>query len=121
MKSGDLPSGAARVVECGFVYQEVYNGTAGTTLQLPMFTTIRVSAGANVTVTLDGVLSMTLRSGEVERLNVGGGAKGRSRNQPTRGNSLVTVVIGAGDARVQISTMTDDGRADAAGDVRNNS
>lgn len=118
MKAADVPSGSARVVETGFVYQEVYNGSGGTTLYLPMFTSIRVSAGADVTVTVGGVLAMTLRSGEVERINVGGGQKDRSNTQPGKGSSTVTVVIGAGDARVQIATMTDPGRRDVSGDVR---
>ena len=99
MKSVNIPSGALRHVHVGLVYQEIYNGAGGTTFIAPFQSTIRVSAAANVTVTLDGVLACTLRAGEVELFNVGAG------NVP--GASTVTVVIGPGDARVQLAQESD--------------
>lgn len=63
MKPVNIPSGAGRIVESGLVWQEIYNGAGGTTLYLPIQATFRVSAGASVTVSLDGILAMTLRLG----------------------------------------------------------
>lgn len=103
MKPVNLPSGAQRNVESGLVWREVYNAAGGFTFELPFQYTFRVSAAANVTVTVDGILAMTMRSGEVERFNTGAGT-------PADGISTVTIVIGAGDARVQVAEEKDPGR-----------
>lgn len=103
MKPVNIPSGAQRNVDSGLVWREIFNGAGGTTFELPFQYTIRVSAGANVTVTMDGVLCMTLRAGEVERFNTGAGKAGD-------GISTIKVVIGAGDARVQVAEEKDPGR-----------
>jgi hypothetical protein len=102
MKPVNLPAGSQRNSEVGLLWKEVYNGAAGYTAELPFQYTFRVSAAADVTVTIDGVLAMTLRSGEVERFNTGAGY--------TDTRSTVTVVIGAGDARVQVAEEKDPGR-----------
>ena len=102
MKPVNLPTGAQRNTETGLVWIEVFNGAGGTTLELPMQTTFRVSAGADVTVTIGGVLAMTMRTGEVERFNTGAG--------PSDGRNDVIVVIGTGDARVQVAEEKDPGR-----------
>jgi hypothetical protein len=103
MRGVNLPSGAKRQADVGLVWREVHNGAGGFTVTLRRMTTVRVSAAANVTVTIDGVLAMTLRSGEVERFNMGVG---------TAGDNTVSVVltIGAGDARVQVAENDDPGR-----------
>lgn len=103
MKPVNLPTGAQRNTETGLVWREVYNGAGGFTMELPFQYTFRVSAGANVTVTVDGELAMTLRTGEVERFNTGAGAPADQKN-------TVTVIIGAGDARVQVAEEKDPGR-----------
>jgi len=103
MKPVNNPSGAGRVVEAGLVWQEVYNGAGGFTIEIPYQSTFRVSAAADVTVTLDGVLAMTLRTGEVERFNAGSGTAGD-------GKVTVTLVIGAGSARLQLAAELDPGR-----------
>jgi hypothetical protein len=103
MKLTNLPSGATRQANVGLVWKEVLNGAGGLTFELDFQQTFRVSAGANVTVTIDGVLAMTLRSGEVEYFNVGAGASGN-------GKSTVKVIIGTGDARVQVAQEKDPGR-----------
>jgi hypothetical protein len=84
------------------MYTEVYNGSAGITLNVPLQTTLRVSAGADVTITIDGKLACTLRAGEVEFFNVGSGW--------TPGNTTVPFVVGAGDVRVQQASELDPGR-----------
>lgn len=103
MRYANLPSGAAREVEVGLVWREVYNGAGGTSFRVKIQSTIRVSAAASVAVTIDGVLAITLRAGEVERINVGAGAAGDER-------STVLVEIGPGDARVQLAEDIDPGR-----------
>jgi hypothetical protein len=102
MRAVNLPTGAQRNLNVGYVLREIYNGSGGFTTELPFQYTIRVSAGANVTVTIDGILCATLRSGEVEYFNTGAGI--------TDGRSTVTVVIGAGDARVQVGEEKETGR-----------
>lgn len=103
MKPVNIPTGAQRNTEVGLVWREVLNGSGGLTIELPFQTTFRVSAGADVTVTMDGVLAMTLRNGEVERFNTGAGAAGDGR-------STITVVIGAAAARMQVAEEKDPGR-----------
>lgn len=104
MKPTNIPSGSQRTVNTGFVWQEVYKGSAGFTMELTMQSTFRVSAGsADVAVTIDGVLAMTLRANEVEYFNVGAGKESDSK-------STITVVIGAADARVQVALENDPGR-----------
>jgi|SRR5687768_8811005 len=104
MNSVNLPTGAQRNVEVGLVWKEIHNGAAGFTFRVPFQTTFRVSAGAaDVTVSIDGTLAMTLRAGEVEYFNVGAGASGDNR-------ATVEVVIGAADARVQMAENLDPGR-----------
>lgn len=102
MKPVNLPTGAQRNAEVGLVWREILNGAGGLTTELPIQTTFRVSAGGDVTVTIDGVLAMTLRTGEVERFNTGSGT--------TDGRNTVTVVINAVSARVQVAEEKDPGR-----------
>jgi len=100
MKWVNLPSGASRNAETGLVWQELYNGNAGFSFECLPQATFRVSAGADVTVTIGGILAMTLRNGEVERFNAGSGLEGDKR-------AKVKVIIGAGSARVQIAQELD--------------
>lgn len=103
MKPVNIPSGAQRNTEVGLVWREIFNGVGATTFELPFQNTFRVSAAADVTVRLDGVLAMTLRAGEVERFNTGAGL-------PDNDSSIVVVQIGAGGARVQVAEEKDPGR-----------
>ena len=106
MKAVNLPSGAQRNVEVGLVWVE----TAQTTFQVQQQGTIRVDTDVgglgDVTVTIGGVLAMTMRAGQVELFNVGTGAAGD-------GKTSVTVVIGGAGvatARVQIAKEIETGR-----------
>ena len=103
MRSANLATGAERNTEVGMVWRELYSGAAGFTFKVLPQQTFRVSAAADVTVTMDGVLAMTMRSGEVERFCAGSGAAGD-------GKTPIEIVIGAGDARIQISEIVDPGR-----------
>lgn len=102
MRSTDLPSGAARNQESGHVWEEKLTAAQGT-LELLVQQAFRVRAGAGTTVTIAGVLAMTMAAGEIEILNAGTGAKGD-------GKTRVTVVIGGADAYVQVARMTERGR-----------
>ena len=102
MKPVNIPTGAQRNTETGLVWREVYKGAGGYSMELPFQTTFRVSAAADVTVTMDGVLAMTLRSGENERFNTGAGV--------TNTKSFVKIDIGTGDVRVQVADENDPGR-----------
>jgi len=73
MNTTNIPAGSHRDSNVGLVWEEVLNGAGGLTFEVPMQGTIRVSAGADLAVTIGGVLAATLRSGEVEYFNVGTG------------------------------------------------
>ena len=71
MKTTNIETGAARIVEAGLVWKELLTNSAGT-LELPAYATFRVrSAAINSTVTIDGVLAMTMASGEIALFNTG--------------------------------------------------
>jgi hypothetical protein len=104
MRNGNLPSGAKVVTDAGFVWEEIQApGSGDTVFKVIAQTTLRVSAGALTEVYLDGLLSMTLRPGEVERLNVGSGI---AKNNTT----CVEVAIVSVDAAVQKCLMVERGR-----------
>jgi hypothetical protein len=87
MKTSNLPSGALRTAECGHIYEEKLSNAAGT-LELPRCAPFRVRAVAGGTVTIDGVLAMTMVANEVVIFNTGDGV-------PTLNKSTVTVVFSA--------------------------
>jgi len=96
MRPVNIDTGAQRNIEIGPVYREVYNGSGGYQMELTAQSSFRVCADADgVTVTLDGILAMTMKNGEKERFNVGIG-------QGLDGKVTVTVLIGAGAARLQL-------------------
>ena len=101
MKSTNLPSGAQRTAEVGLVWEEVLTAGAGT-FEVQVQGSIRVRAIALSTVTIAGILAMTLEAGETEILNVGSGL---SADQKT----TVTVVV-AGSANVQVALDNERGR-----------
>ena len=92
MKTTNLPSGAQRTANAGFVWEEVLTNAAGS-FKVQQQGTIRVSAVALTTVTIAGVLAATLVAGEVEYFNVGVGLG-------PDGEPKVDVIIG-GAAYVQ--------------------
>lgn len=102
MRSTDLPSGGIRQVNAGHVWEEALTGATGTLELLPQ-QTFRVRAGAGTTVTIAGVLAMTMSDGEIEYFNAGTGAKGD-------GKTRVTVDIGGAAAFVQVARQLERGR-----------
>jgi len=99
MRSTDLPSGAAREVQAGHVWEEVT--AAGGTFELLPQQTFRVRAVGATTVTVAGVLAMTMADGEIEYFNAGTGTAGDKKTR-------VTVVISAGF--VQVARQIERGR-----------
>lgn len=97
-----MPAGSQRFSNVGLRWVEELSGDQGT-FRVNFQTTIRVRATGATTVTIDGVLAMTMSSGEIEYFNVGAGAPGDDR-------STVEVTIGGANAFVQIAEDKDPGR-----------
>lgn len=95
VKTSNMATGAARVSRTGQVWCEKLSNAQGT-IQLLRQHTFRVRAVAPLTVTIDGVLMMTMAAGEVEYFNTGNG-KDKKRDACTE------IVIAGGDAFVQVA------------------
>lgn len=102
MKTTNLPSGAHRQANVGLVWEEVLSGATGTFRVYPL-STIRVRATGATTVTVDGVLAMTMSSGEIEYFNAGTGVAGDTR-------TTVEIEIAAANAFVQVAREIETGR-----------
>ena len=96
MKSANLPSGATRTSEVSLCWVEVISGATGQFEAQPQ-TCIRVRSTGAATVTLDGLLAMTMMANEIALINVGFGDE-------TDAKKTVTVTIGAAACYVQIGT-----------------
>jgi hypothetical protein len=101
MKTTNLPSGAQRNTDVGLPWIEVLTNAMGT-IEVPLQGTIRVRATGATTVTVGGVLAMTMSAGEIERFNVGTG--------PADGKSFVSVTIAGAAAYVQVAKEVEKGR-----------
>jgi hypothetical protein len=102
MRTTNLPAGSQRTSNVGLVWKEVLTGAAGTVL-VQQQGTVRVSCVTACTVTIDGMLSMTMQAGEVEYFNVGAG----QASNITRQSELV---IAGGTANVQVALDVERGR-----------
>ena len=65
MKTTNLPSGAQRFSNVGLQWVEVLTNAMGT-IEVPIQGTIRVRATGATTVTIGGVLAMTMSTGEID-------------------------------------------------------
>ena len=99
MKTANLASATVRQAESGLVYEEKISGGTGT-IEVLRYATLRVRATGATTVTIDGVLAMTMSSGEIVILNAG-------RGNPSDTKTTVTVVIGGANAFVQVARDAD--------------
>lgn len=99
MRTANLANSAVRQAEVGLAWKEVIlDGTGENPFEVRTTGTIRVSAsGGDVGVVIDGELAMTLRSGEVELINVGFGAVDDDKR------SVTVQITGAANARVQVA------------------
>lgn len=99
MRTSNLANEALRHTEVGNVWEEKLSASAGTIIVKP-FQTFRVhSKSGTCTVTVDGVLAMTLGNDETEYFNAGSGIPDSVTGRPA---TQVTVVIGA-SAYVQVA------------------
>jgi hypothetical protein len=98
MKTGNLVTQSLRQSETGQCWEEKLSNATGT-IELPKCTTFRVRATGATTVTIDGILAMTMSSGEIALFNTGDG-------NPDDAKPTVTVVIGAVGAFVQVARET---------------
>ncbi len=94
MKNINIPTGATRTSEVGLVLREVITNATGS-VEVLKKNAVRIRAVAALTVSLDGVLAVSMAANEVLILNVGEG-------NPLDTKDTVTVTIAGGAAYVQI-------------------
>lgn len=99
MRAANLASESMRHSEVGLVWEEKLTNAQGT-LELEPMSTIRVRATGATTVTIDGVLAMTMSAAEIEKICVGNG-------DPTDTKATVSVVIAGANAFVQVARNVD--------------
>ena len=96
MKTSNLVSENLREAETGLQWEEQLSNAQGT-INLNKSQTFRVRATGATTVTIDGVLAMTMSSGEIAIFNVGTG------NLLNTGLTTIAVVIAGANAFVQVA------------------
>lgn len=99
MRTSNLANRAIRHSESGHVWEEQLTNGMGT-IRVEKYTTIRVRATGATTVTVDGVLAMTMSTGEIELINAGAGTPGDAKD-------FVDVVIAGANAFVQVARNID--------------
>ena len=99
MKTSNLASANLNTAESGLVWEEKLTGAQGT-IEVVEYTTFRVRATGATTVTIDGVLAMTMVSGEIAIFNSG-------RGDPDDTKPTISIVIAGANAFVQVARNTD--------------
>lgn len=99
MQTSNIANRALREERVGHVWVEQLSNAQGT-LRVAPFSTVRVRATGATTVTIDGVLAMTMSSGEIEYFCVG-------RGDPSNQDGLVDIVIAGANAFVQLAQNKD--------------
>jgi hypothetical protein len=99
MKTANVVSENLRQTETGLCWVEMLSGAQGT-LQLGDAQTFRVRATGATTVTIDGLLAMTMSTGEIAIFNTGHGS-------PDLPSPYITVVIAGANAFVQVAAEVD--------------
>lgn len=95
MRTANLANEAVRQAEVGHVWVEVITNSQ-TSIEVPLYSTFRVRASNGTTVTIDGILAMTMSNGEIAVFNAGSG-------DPSDTKTSVTVAIGGANAYVQLA------------------
>lgn len=96
MRTSNIANEAVRQAECGHVWEEMLSGAQGT-IEVARYATFRVRASAGTTVTIGGILAMTMAANEVAIFNAGFG-------DPAATNiTTVPVVIAGANAWVQVA------------------
>ena len=99
MKTSNTISENLRVAETGLAWVEKITNGMGT-LQLTDAITFRVRATGATTVTIDGLLAMTMSAGEIAIFNTGHGS-------PDDVGPYIAVVIAGANAYVQVAAEVD--------------
>ena len=99
MKTANIAAEVLRHSESGLVWEEKISGATGSIEVLPM-ATFRVRATGATTVTIDGVLAMTMSAGEIAYFCAGNG-------NPDDAKATVTVAIAVASAYVQVARDSD--------------
>jgi len=99
MKTSNLASATLRDSESGLVWEEKLSGAQGT-VEVTEYATFRVRATGATTVTIDGILAMTMTSGEIAVFNAG-------RGNPDDTKPTITITIGGANAFVQVARDKD--------------
>lgn len=99
MKTANIAAESLRHSESGLVWEEKISGATGSIEVFPM-ATFRVRATGATTVSIDGVLAMTMSTGEIAIFCAGNGS-------PDDAKATVTVTIAAASAFVQVARDKD--------------
>lgn len=100
MKTANVVSDNLRQAETGLMWEEQITNSQAT-INLAKQTTFRVRATGATTVTIDGILAMTMSTGEIAIFNTGTGS------MKDTGKNYIAVVIGGANAYVQVARETD--------------
>jgi hypothetical protein len=98
MKAANIVTEAGRVSETGQTWEEQITNSTGS-FEAYRHQAVRVRATGATTVTLDGILAMTMSSGEIAIFNTGDG-------NPDNTKVTVTVAIAGAAAFVQTARET---------------
>ncbi len=99
MKTANIASTTLRHSESGLVWEEKITNGTGSIEVLP-YSTFRVRAAGACTVSIDGILAMTMVSGETVIFNAGRGNQEDSK-------ATVTVSVASANAFVQVARDKD--------------
>jgi hypothetical protein len=95
MRTSNLANQALRHAESGHVWEEKITNAQGS-IEVTECATFRVRATGATTVTIDGVLAMTMMTGEIAILNAGTGS-------PDDAKPTITITIAGAAAFVQVA------------------
>ena len=102
MKTSNIMSENLRQAETGLPWVEQITNSTGT-LHLQHAVTFRVRATGATTVTIDGLLAMTMSAGEIVIFNTGHGS-------PDDTSPYIAVIIGGANAFVQVAAEVERAR-----------
>ena len=99
MKTANIASENLRIAETGMCWEEKITNSQASIQVLPM-ATFRVRASAGTTVTIDGVLAMTMMANEIAIFCAGNGS-------PDDAKPTVTIAVAGANAWLQVARDKD--------------
>lgn len=102
MKTANIVSENLRQAETGLTWVELLTGAVGT-LQMIEVQTFRVRSTGVATVTIDGLLAMTMSAGEIAIFNTGHG-------DPDNFSPYISVIIAGAPVYLQLAADKDRAR-----------